>query len=59
MIRLILVALFLIIYCLLSIPAYLIELIIGLISKDAKVRSSQWLVCKLDLNRSFFSPASG
>ena len=47
MIRLILIALFLIVYCLLSIPVCLIELIIGLFSKNAKVKSSQWLVCQL------------
>ena len=47
MIRLILVALFLFIYCIVSIPLYLIELIVGLFSKNAKVKSSQWIVCKL------------
>ena len=44
MIRFILVALFLLIYFIVSIPLFLIELIVGLFSKNAKARSSQWIV---------------
>lgn len=47
MIRFILVALFLLIYFIVSIPLFLIELIIGLFSKSAKSKSSQWIVCNL------------
>lgn len=47
MIRLILIALFLIVYFIFSIPMFLIEIIIGWINKDAKVKSSQWIVCQL------------
>ena len=47
MIRLILIALFLLIYFIFSIPMFLIETIIGCINKNAKIKSSQWLVCQL------------
>lgn len=47
MIRLIILALFLLIYFIVSIPLFLIESVIGLFSKKAKVKSSQWIVCKL------------
>lgn len=45
MIRTIALALFLLIFFILSIPLYLIETIIGLFSKNAKTKSSQWIVC--------------
>ena len=47
MIRLIFIILFLILYFIFSIPMFLIETIIGWINKEAKVKSSQWVVCKL------------
>ena len=47
MIRLILVALFLLVYFIFSIPMFLIELIVGRFSKSAKAKSSQWIVCNL------------
>lgn len=44
--RTILVALFLVIYAILSIPLYLVEFIIGRINPRAKVSSSQFIVAK-------------
>lgn len=47
MIRLILLLLFLLIYFIVSIPLFLIEYVIGRFNNNAKVKSSQWIVCKL------------
>lgn len=44
MIRFILVAIFLVIFFLISIPLYLIEIIIGKFNMNAKTKSSQWIV---------------
>jgi len=47
MIRFIFVAIILLLFFIISIPLYLIEIIIGLFSKDIKARSSQWIVVKI------------
>lgn len=47
MIRLVLLVLFLLIYFIVSIPLFVIEHIIGHFNIHAKVKSSQWIVCKL------------
>jgi len=44
MLRVIFVAIFLLLFFIISIPLYLIEMLIGLLSKDIKARSSQWIV---------------
>jgi len=44
MIRFIFVAIFLLLFFIISIPLYLIEMLIGLLNKDIKARSSQWIV---------------
>ncbi len=46
MIRIVLVALFLLIYAIISIPLYLVEFIVGKINMEKKTKSSQWIVCK-------------
>ena len=46
MIRIVLIALFLLIYAIISIPLYLVEFIVGKINPEAKTKSSQWIVCK-------------
>lgn len=46
MIRIVLIALFLFVYAIISIPLYFVEFIVGRINMDAKTKSSQWIVCK-------------